>query len=1028
MNYRRLFAAPIVLGILVMVSACGEHTVTQPVPTATPAAVPGVSLLTSAISASATEIPVADICVFPDSGTVKIDDELIPYDGVTPGHALCAARAAGTTSGTLNNAVREADATSHAAGAVVTSVPAPTDLGSSVPITVSGTTAGGANLMTGASCGGGGKSAPDVAFLYTAPFAGAYTVDTFGSAFDTILYLRNGSRTGAQLACNDNASSGTLQSQVKINLTAGQSVVIVVDGRGTASGAFTLHVLSLSAPASTPTPSRSATVGPTGTATPVPTNTPPSTSTATLPSTATPSRTPTPTSSPSALPTLAPTNAPTSTPSATLTSTPTSTATPTVTKSPTSTLTQTPLNTTTPTRSPTATPTGTPTTSRTQTATATATATPVPPTATPVSDSPLVGFVPSLGTVRGVQVDPATKRAYMASTQFGLSIMDISDASAPAFLGASDIPFNGRDVAVSFAAGRAVVIGTTLDGFAAFWVLDVSTPTKPLMVGHWQASVAPGAGGPAFSSVAVDTSGSVAVLGLGGSAQLWTADLRDPTNPTPVGSLTTSGFVGGVTVPGTLGSVPMLAYVANGLSGLSIVDVSTPSRPVLVVTKSILAGAAAQDVAVVGSRAFLGTSLYLYIMDVSNPSAPGTLAARQLTAGAAYIAATSTRAAVIVNSSAQSQDSLELWDVTTPTAPTRLSITPVGTIGSVLGLDMTDANIYIAIGSDGLQVLSSTGGVQGSKADTFDGEHLAVAGGKALVAGSDTVTTLATLRVVDVSAPTHPTVVGALAATTVPGLGGPVFNSVGLDGSSRVAVVSQGNSGVLWTVDVSNPTQPRQVGSLTTSGFAAGVNVTGSLGSGRVLAYVANGLSGLSIVDVSTPSQPVLVGRKGILAGAAAQDVAVVGTRALLGTSLYLYIMDVTDPAAPGTLAARQLTAGAAHIAATTTRAAVIVNDSSHGQDVLELWDVATPTAPVRLSTTAVGSVGSARGLVLTAGKAYIGNLSAGVAIYDVSAATPRALSPAITVGSAYEIALQGAYLYAADVPATVSVFALRAP
>jgi hypothetical protein len=640
----------------------------------------------------------------------------------------------------------------------------------------------------------------------------------------------------------------------------------------------------------------------------------------------------------------------------------------------------------------------------------------------------LVGFVPSLGTARGLQVDPATKRAYVASTEFGLTIMDVSNAAAPVFVGASNVPFNGRDVAVSYSAGRAVVIGTTSSGMAAFWVIDVSVPTQPLMLGYWQASVSPGAGGPSFSSVAVDASGSVAVLGLGGGSQLWTVSLSNPSTPTPVGSLTTSGFVAGIAVTGTLGSGQVLAYVANGLSGLAIVDVSTPSNPVLVGTKSILAGAAAQDVAVVGTRAFLGTSLYLYIMDVSNPSAPSTLAARQLTAGASYIAATSTRAALIVNNSAQAQDSLELWDVTTPSAPTRLSTTPVGTIGTVGGLDMNTTAIYITVGSNGLQVLNPTGSVQGSEADTFDGEHLAAIGGKALVAGSDTVTTLATMRVVDVSTPTHPVTVGSFVATTPPSLGGPVFNSVGLDGSGSVAVVSQGTSGVLWTLNVSNPSQPTQVGSLTTPGFAAGVTVTGSLGAGPVLAYLANGLSGLSIVDVSTPSQPVLVGRKSILAGAAAQDVAVVGTRAFLGTSLYLYVMDVTTPSAPTTLAARQLTNGATHITATATRAAVIVNDSTHNQDVMEFWDVTTPSAPVRLSTTVVGTVGSARGLVLTASKAYIGKQSAGVAIYDVTGATPSLISTAMTVGSAYEVVLNGSYLYVADVPATLSVFALSNP
>jgi hypothetical protein len=456
------------------------------------------------------------------------------------------------------------------------------------------------------------------------------------------------------------------------------------------------------------------------------------------------------------------------------------------------------------------------------------------------------------------------------------------------------------------------------------------------------------------------------------------------------------------------------------LKGLAILDVSMPSQPTALGSKAIAAGVSAQDVAVVGTRAFPGTSVYLYVMDVTNPSAPSTLAGRLLTGGA-------TRVAVIVSDSANAQDVLELWDVTTSTAPVRLSTTPLGNIGSVQGLALTATAVYVSVGTEGLKVLNASGSAEGSVTDTFRGEYLAVASGNAVVAGQDTATTLATLRVVDVGLPSQPTVVGTLEATVPQNLGGPVFKGVDLDAGGSVAVVTLGLAG-LWTVDLSNPTMPQQVGSWASTGFAAGVTVTGTRGAGPVRAYVANGAKGLAIVDVSTPSQPTTLGSKTIAAGVAAQDVAVVGTRAFLGTSLYLYIMDVATPSAPSIFAGRLLTGTATHIAATATRVAVLVSDSAHGQDVMELWNVTTSTAPVRLSITPVGSLGSARGIVLTASRAYIGNLSAGVIIFDVSSSTVALIGTAMTVGDAYEVRLDGGYLYAADVPATVDVFALPAP
>jgi hypothetical protein len=652
------------------------------------------------------------------------------------------------------------------------------------------------------------------------------------------------------------------------------------------------------------------------------------------------------------------------------------------------------------------------------------------PTATPTPGTGggpvLVGYVPSLGLARGLQIDAATNRAYVASAEFGLSVMDVSNRSVPVFLGAANLPFNGTSIAVAPSANRALVTGTTPGGLAALWVVDVSIPTQPLIVGYLEADVPPSVGGPVFNGVAIDRSGTVAVVTVGNTG-VWTIDLTNPSRPDHAASLATEGAAAGVTIVGTRGGGPVLAYVANGLKGLAILDVSTPSMPTVRSNKPLATGVGAQDVAVVGTRAFVGSSVYLYIVDVSDPAAPTTLSARLLSGGTTHISATATRAAVIVNDSPNSRDVLELWDVSTSTNPIRLSVTALGNAGSGQGVAITDTGTFVTVGGEGLKVLNASGSVQGSATDTFRGDHLAVAADIAVVAGSDTVTNLATLRVADIGLPNAPTVVGMLESTVPPNVGGPVFKSVGLDASGSVALVTAGTAGV-WRVDVSNPATPIHSDSWVTAGAAAGITVSGNLNTGPVLAYVANGSKGLAILNVPTVGAPTLLGSKSIAAGVTAQDVAVVGTRAFLGTSLYLYVMDVTNPAAPTTFAGRLLTSGAAHIAATETRAAVIVNDSANGQDILELWNVTNSSSPVRLSITPVGSVGSARGIVLTASKAYIGTLTSGVSIFDISSSTPTQIGTATTVGDAYDVCLNGSYLYASDMPATLDVFELIAP
>lgn len=111
------------------------------------------------------------------------------------------------------------------------------DLGSTVPQTVTGTTAGLVDVLT-PSCGG--ATSPETTYSFTAPETGTYIFDTFGSSFDTVLHLHDGTCAGPTLACN--TDSGGPQSRVNVDLTAGQTVIIVVDGNFSTSGDYVLNV------------------------------------------------------------------------------------------------------------------------------------------------------------------------------------------------------------------------------------------------------------------------------------------------------------------------------------------------------------------------------------------------------------------------------------------------------------------------------------------------------------------------------------------------------------------------------------------------------------------------------------------------------------------------------------------------------------------------------------------------------------------------------------------------------------------
>jgi len=70
-------------------------------------------------------------------------------------------------------------------------------------------------------------SGRELTFAVSATSAGTHTFDTFGSDYDTVIYVRDGC-DGVDLACNDDYR-GSAQSAVSVVLGAGESVLVVLD-------------------------------------------------------------------------------------------------------------------------------------------------------------------------------------------------------------------------------------------------------------------------------------------------------------------------------------------------------------------------------------------------------------------------------------------------------------------------------------------------------------------------------------------------------------------------------------------------------------------------------------------------------------------------------------------------------------------------------------------------------------------------------------------------------------------------------
>jgi hypothetical protein len=113
------------------------------------------------------------------------------------------------------------------------------DLGSTTGTPVlSGNTASARDDFVG-SCGG--ASSRDRSYTFTAASPGTHTFDTYGSAFDTVLYVLDGACVGAELGCNNDTL--VLQSELSLSLAAGQQVTVVIDGTSpVATGDFDLNI------------------------------------------------------------------------------------------------------------------------------------------------------------------------------------------------------------------------------------------------------------------------------------------------------------------------------------------------------------------------------------------------------------------------------------------------------------------------------------------------------------------------------------------------------------------------------------------------------------------------------------------------------------------------------------------------------------------------------------------------------------------------------------------------------------------
>jgi hypothetical protein len=580
----------------------------------------------------------------------------------------------------------------------------------------------------------------------------------------------------------------------------------------------------------------------------------------------------------------------------------------------------------------------------------------------------LVGFIPSPGTARDVAADPARGFAYVASDEFGLTVVDVLNPNAPVAVGAPNPPLFGSSLAAS---GSLVAVNTN-DGLQ---IVDVSDPTLPETIGTL-----------AVNGTGVAMAGQYAYLrvpvaGNPGHTDLAVVDLRTPSSP----RLASQVFLPGgdrVEAAGTY------AYVTTG-SALAIYDVANPAAPQL--RGSITIPNGARELAIAGNTAYVGNLSTVYSIDVTNRASPRivgqvaavstdlALAGTKLYAlsgsqfkiidvsnpGVPLVLGTGTgfsawSIAVLGNlallaSPAPNELGLYLVDVSVPSAPRTLAELP-GVVGNS---DIAASGSLVAVTTnDGLQVVDVSDPTLPEAIGTLGvfGTGVAMTGQYAYlrvpVAGNPGHTDLA---VVDLRTPSRPTLV-----SQVYGAGGDRVEVAG-----TYAYVTTGTALAIY--DVANPAAPQLRGSVTIPNGARELAVSGNT------AYVGN-LSTVSCVDVSNRASPRIVGS----VAAIATDLAVVGTKLYALSGTQFKIIDVSNPAAPLVLGTGSGFATSWGIEVVGSR---VFLASTAGREVV-VFDVANPAQPRLLEAYPVpGDVWS---ITKTPGFVYVGDRTATVDVLSV--------------------------------------------
>ena len=236
-----------------------------------------------------------------------------------------------------------------------------------------------------------------------------------------------------------------------------------------------------------------------------------------------------------------------------------------------------------------------------------------------------LGFAGS-GAPQSIEIDG--NYAYTA-TDRGLTIMDIVNRTSPSHVTRIDLP-NVNSQQLRVLNGRAYVTGTTFPGPSRLYVVDVTNPASPTILGNYPEDFQ--------NFYDVDAAGTTAYVATHLPAgNLLIIDATNPATMTKVGTFTEPGTnrISNVAVRGNL--LIAIGETDDFKDHLLVLDITNRTAPRRL-AKIDLATGGAQDIAIVDDRAIILDSGALFapngrllFFDISKPEQITQVAAFTLT-------------------------------------------------------------------------------------------------------------------------------------------------------------------------------------------------------------------------------------------------------------------------------------------------------------------------------------------------------------------------------------------------------------